>query len=128
MNKKNIFAVLLCLMIATGASAQEYLKWSVEIKYDSVQSLDGKYFAVKDNGKWGVVKDGKSILPCRYDYIDALGDDVITFVQDGKAGFADTEGNILIEASYPANVDIQTEDKTQLNLFDQGSCIVFDNG
>ena len=37
MNKKNIFAVLLCLMIATGASAQEYLKWSVEIKYDSVQ-------------------------------------------------------------------------------------------
>ena len=128
MNKKNIFAVLLCLMIATGVSAQEYLKWSVEIKYDSVQSLDGKYFAVKDNGKWGVVKDGKSILPCRYDYIDALGDDVITFVQDGKAGFADTEGNILIEASYPANVDIQTEDKTQLNLFDQGSCIVFDNG
>lgn len=128
MNRKNIFAALLCLLAATGVSAQEYLKWSVEIKYDSVQSLDGKYFAVKDNGKWGVVKDGKSILPCRYDYIDALGDDVITFVQDGKAGFADTEGNILIEASYPANVNIQTEDKTQLNLFDQGSCIVYDEG
>ena len=49
MNKKNIFAVLLCLMIATSASAQEYLKWSVEIKYDSVQSLDGKTTA---NGEW----------------------------------------------------------------------------
>lgn len=128
MNRKNIFAVLLCLLAATGVSAQEYLKWSVEIKYDSVQSLDGKYFAVKDNGKWGVVKEGKTILPCRYDYIDALGDGVITFVSDGKAGFADTDGNILIVPSYPANVNIQTEDKTQLNLFDQGSCIVYDEG
>lgn len=128
MNRKNIFAVLLCLLAATGISAQEYLKWSVEIKYDSVQSLDGKFFAVKDNGKWGVVKEGKTILPCRYDYIDALGDGVITFVSDGKAGFADTDGNILFEASYPANVNIQTEDKTQLNLFDQGSCIVYDEG
>lgn len=128
MNRKNIFAVLLCLLAATGVSAQEYLKWSVEIKYDSVQSLDGKYFAVKDNGKWGVVKEGKTILPCRYDYIDALGDGVITFVSGGKAGFADTDGNILFEASYPANVNIQTEDKTQLNLFDQGSCIVYDEG
>lgn len=128
MNRKNIFAALLCLLAATGVSAQEYLKWSVEIKYDSVQSLDGKYFAVKDNGKWGVVKEGKTILPCRYDYIDALGDGVITFVSDGKAGFADTDGNILIAPSYPANVNIQTEDKTQLNLFDQGSCIVYDEG
>ena len=116
-------------LMAWSANAQgDIVNLSVAIKYDSVQSLDGKYFAVKSNGKWGVVKDNKQILACEYDYIDALGDDVITFVQNGKAGFADVEGRILAAASYPLELETYTEDKTQLNLFDNGSCVVVENG
>ncbi len=122
----SIFA--LGLMTWCANAQGDIVNLSVAIKYDSVQSLDGKYFAVKSNGKWGVVKDNKQILACEYDYIDALGDDVITFVQNGKAGFADVEGRILAAASYPLELETYTEDKTQLNLFDNGSCVVVENG
>ncbi len=118
-------------LLATASlncAAQVPIRLGVEVKYDSVQSLDGSYFAVKENGKWGVVKDCNQILPCSYDYIDALGDGVISFVQNSKVGFADLEGNILIPATYPAEAELPSEDKTQLNLFNEGSCVVYQNG
>ena len=122
----SVFA--LGLMTWSVNAQSDIVNLSVAIKYDSVQSLDGRYFAIKSNGKWGVVKDNNRILACEYDYIDALGDDVITFVQNGKAGFADVDGRILAKASYPLELETYTEDKTQLNLFDNGSCVVVENG
>ncbi len=129
-NRKPIACLLLFFvaLIALPLGAQTPISLAVEIKYDSVQSLDGKYFAVKENGKWGVVKDRKQVLPCQYDYIDALGDSVITFVENGKAGFADLMGKVLIPASYPTEAPLPTEDRTQLNLFEQGSCVVYQSG
>lgn len=126
--------VRLCLGLAVALlagftlDAQQVVSLSVEVKYDSVLSLDGKYFAVKLNGKWGVEKEGHKILDCRYDYIDALGDDAITFVENGKAGFADLDGKILVEPTYPTEAPLESEDKTQLNLFLDGGCVVWQNG
>lgn len=116
------------LMTWSLNAQSDIVSLSVAIQYDSVQSLDGKYFAVKQNGQWGVVKGNEQVLACEYDYIDALGDGVITFVQNGKAGFADVDGRILAKASYPLELETYTDDKTQLNLFDNGSCVVVQNG
>ena len=125
---RNLITIISFLVLTLGLSAQNVVKLSVSVNYDSIASLDGSYFAVKSNGKWGVVKDDKQVLACEYDHIDALGDDVITFVVGDKVGFADVKGNVLLPATYPYHVENQTEEKTQFNLFDKGACVVSDNG
>lgn len=128
MKLRNLIPILSILVSTFGLSAQNVVKLSVGVNYDSIASLDGSYFAVKSNGKWGVVKDNKQVLACEYDRIDALGDDVITFVIGDKVGFADVNGKVLLSATYPYHVENQTEEKTQYNLFDKGACVVSDNG
>lgn len=128
MKMRNLITIISFLVSSCGLFAQNIVELSVSVSYDSIASLDGSYFAVKSNGKWGVVKDDKQVLACEYDYIDALGDDVITFVIGDKVGFADVKGNVLLPATYPYHVENQTEEKTQFNLFDKGACVVSDKG
>ncbi len=125
---RKLISLFCLLLLSSVIFAQNIISLNVDVLYDSVSSLDGKYFAVKSNGKWGVVKDNKLILPCEYDYIDALGDDVISFVNGDRVGFADVNGKILFPETYPAIVVSDSEEKTQFNLYDKGSCIVSDNG
>lgn len=125
---RKLISLFCFLLLSNVIFAQNIISLNVDILYDSVSSLDGRYFAVKSNGKWGVVKDNKLILPCEYDYIDALGDDVISFVNGDRVGFADVNGKILFPETYPAVVESDSEEKTQFNLYDKGSCIVSDNG
>ena len=81
---RKILSVLIAVLFSNIAFSQSVFNLCVEINYDSIFSLDGKFFAVKQNGKWGVVKDKKQIVPCQYDGIDALGDGVISFISNNR--------------------------------------------
>lgn len=121
---KKIITILITIFFTNIVFSQDIYTLSVDIKYDSIVSLDGEFFAVKENGKWGVVKNRKQILPTQFDGIDALGDGVISFVSNNKIGFADTLGNILLEATYPIEKQSYREDFSQINVFDYGAALV----
>lgn len=125
---KKIVLFLTVMLIGLQSYCQSPYRLAIEIKYDSIVSLDGNYFAVRNNNLWGVVKENKVILPCKYQAIDDLGDDVITFVENDKAGFADLQGNILIPAKYSLGTDYQRNDPSQLNVFNNGACLVYNDG
>ncbi len=121
---KKIITILITIFFTNIVFSQDIYTLSVDIKYDSIVSLDGEFFAVKENGKWGVVKNRKQILPTQFDGIDALGDGVISFVSNNKIGFADTLGNVLLEATYPIEKQSYREDFSQINVFDYGAALV----
>ena len=121
---RKILSVLIAVLFSNIAFSQAVFNLCVEINYDSIFYLDGKFLAVKQNGKWGVVKDKKQIVPCQYDGIDALGDGVISFIFNNKIGFVDTLGKVLIEPIYPVEKQTYREDKSQINIFDNGACLV----
>lgn len=121
---KKIITILITIFFTNIVFSQDIYTLSVDIKYDSIVSLDGEFFAVKENGKWGVVKNRKQILPTQFDGIDALGDGVISFVLNNKIGFADTLGNVLLEATYPIEKQSYREDFSQINVFDYGAALV----
>jgi len=61
------------------------------------------YAGVKNNGKWGLInRDGKQVLPCKYDdyFIYYSGD--IWVMLDDKWGLADSLGNEITEIKYDA--------------------------
>ncbi len=125
---KKIISILITVFFCNIVVSQSIYSLSVDISYDSIFSLDGKFFAVKQDGKWGVVKDRKQIIDCKYQGIDALGDGVISYIDNNKIGFIDTLGNILIEANYPIEKQSDREDKSQINVFDNGAALVEVNG
>lgn len=121
---KKIITILITIFFTNIVFSQDIYTLSVDIKYDSIVSLDGEFFAVKENGKWGVVKNRKQILPTQFDGIDALGDGVISFVLNNKIGFADTLGNVLLDATYTIEKQSYREDFSQINVFDYGAALV----
>lgn len=121
---KKTIIIIIAIITSCFAHSQPQYTLSVEIKYDSIFSLDGKYFAVKQSGKWGVVKDKQEIIPCIYQGIDALGDGVISIINDNKIGFIDTLGNTLLAPTYTIEKQNNTEDKSQINVYDNGACLV----
>lgn len=123
---KKIVLVLAIILVGLQTYCQSSYKITTEIKYDSILSLDGKYFAAKENGFWGVVKANDVVLPFKYEAIDALGDDMITFVKNGKIGFADIKGNVIVPEKYSIDLGYQTENANELNIFRNGSCLVID--
>lgn len=121
---KKIIITIVAILISSISIAQSVYTLAVDIKYDSVFSLDGRFYAVKQSGKWGVVKDRQEIIPCIYQGIDALGDGIISVIDNDKVGFVDTLGNLLIAPSYVIEKQIYREDKSQINVFDNGASLV----
>lgn len=128
MNMKKISLFFLLMAGYAFCGAQDLFYLSVDAIYDSVMSLDGRFFAVKKDGKWGVVRDNEFILDCSYDAIEVLGDDMITYVVDDKVGFADTNGNIKLVPTYPIIGKEDSYEEYQLNVFVDGTCLVYENG
>lgn len=121
---KKVISILIATIISSIALSQSVYTLAVDIKYDSIFSLDGRFYAVKQSGKWGVVKDRQEIIPCIYQGIDALGDGVISIINNDKIGFVDTLGNLLLEPTYVIEKTVYREDKSQINVYDNGACLV----
>lgn len=127
-NIKRLLLYFLLMIYHVVVGAQDLFYLSVDVIYDSVMSLDGRFFAVKKDGKWGVVKDNEFVLDCSYDGIEVFGDGMITYVVDDKVGFADTNGNIKLVPTYPVVGKEDSYEEYQLNVFVGGTCLVYENG
>ena len=120
---------ILLILVAAVFSLNIYAQPKFEKLYqgsEAVTSLDNDYFAVKRNGKWGVMKGRIQILDFYYDSIDVLSDGVITFIRNNQAGFADTSGNIISLADYSLETPYNRADESALNIFQSGSALVYD--
>jgi len=70
----------------------------IPIKYDKIRYLNLGRFAVKLNGKYGMInKDGRFLMPLVYDKISNFPRYILTsmIVSGNKFGIADTLGNLL---------------------------------
>lgn len=87
-------------------------QWVIRPSYDrhmvSNSTSEYKVFGVtglllvKDfNGKWGGVdKNGKTVLPFRYDGLYPYSQGLAAFKENGKWGFIDDKGQVAIPAQY----------------------------
>ena len=83
------------------------------IKYDAINTFDGKYKLTID-GKLGLAdKVGKEILPIKYDAIDTF-DGKYKLTIDGKLGLADKVGKEILPIKYDA-ID-NFDDKYKLTI------------
>ncbi|MDR0790280.1 MAG: WG repeat-containing protein [Bacteroidales bacterium] len=135
LKQRNILRILALAAVLGGSTVADCQQsigktpfyWKINLEYDEVVSLNGSFFAVRNGDKYGVVTENKVVLPCKYEAIDALGDDMISFVDKGLIGFADTLGNVRIEPKYAVKNESEIVDNFQLNTFYNGSCVVYDN-
>ncbi len=76
----------------------------VEPQYKFVDKFHGDYCIVgRDNDKMGLIdRTGREILPCIYQEVNYPSDDRIRVNVNGLYGFADTDGNIVIQPQYRA--------------------------
>ncbi|MDY6395003.1 MAG: WG repeat-containing protein, partial [Bacteroidales bacterium] len=123
MKQFNFLCVALCFFCTLHG--QSMYKLSTDFKYDSLKALDNEYFAVKENGLWGIIKGNEIVIPCKYEQIDNFGDNIVAFIQNGRVGFADINGNLIAEPQYLLEVNYNRSDKSPLNVFSNGSALVY---
>lgn len=73
------------------------------VEYDMIlPTVSNEIFIVQQNGKWGIVKEGKLICPLIYEYITHHStEDKIRFaVKDGLWGGIDIQGKVVIPFKY----------------------------
>lgn len=71
-------------------------------KYDAAQCFQFGYASVAVGQKWGIInREDKFIVQPEYDYAGNYGSEGLAgLVKDGKLGFADTTGKIVIPFKY----------------------------
>lgn len=71
-------------------------------KYDAAQCFEFGFAAVAVGQKWGIInREDKFIVEPEYDYAGNFGPEGLAgLIQDGKLGFADTAGKIVIPFQY----------------------------
>lgn len=71
-SKSNILTALLAVFAFACADAKVAI-WSVPPQYQKLQRYSGDLYLFENNGKWGVVKEGGSvILSAKYDFITPI--------------------------------------------------------
>lgn len=124
MSKKIFIFCFLCIYALFSLSQNSY-SVCLDFKYDSVFVLENDYFAIKENNLWGIAKGNQVVVPCKYEWIDAYGDSVITIVENQRAGFVDIKGNVISPAQYLLEVGFTTVYKSPLNVFSYNSALVY---
>lgn len=93
--------------------------------YDEIILIDvfayNLYLLVKRGSYFGVVTEkGKSVLPIKYDRIFNAGEFTLGIKVNGKVGFANLNGDIIVKPSFV--------DKENYNIFNDGKALVCLNG
>lgn len=123
--KKIVILLTLCFCLIS-LQAQKNCQTIIS-QADNIKVIAKDYYAVQQNGKWGVRHNDKEVLSCQYDSIDVFSDGVITFVQNSKIGFADSLGRIISPAIYLQQSPYEIADQSLLNTFENGSALVYYN-
>lgn len=122
---KKIFIFCFTSIYALCLLSQNSYSVYLDFKYDSVFALENDYFAIRENNLWGIAKGNQIIVPCKYEWIDAYGDSVITIIENQKAGFIDIDGKVISPAQYLLEVGFTTIYKSPLNVFSYNSALVY---
>lgn len=74
----------------------------VKHKYDWIYSMSNSYYAIKKNGKWGVISRNVEVVPIKYDSVQYFYGNKESFLvsQNYRWGVVDTTGNVLIPIKY----------------------------
>ena len=82
----------------------------LENNYEEIYNIySDKYFVIGENGNQQLInKDKEKVLTENFDEIKQITSTGVIYVKDGKYGFMDFEGNIIIEASYDVLNEINT--------------------
>ena len=68
-------------------------------------------------GKYGFIEDmGKSIIPCRFEYVSHFHEGLALYKENGLSGFIDKNGNIVIPAKYEHTEHIFTNGILKVRL------------
>ena len=82
----------------------------LENNYEEIYNIyNDKYFVIGENGVQQLInKNNEKVLTENFDEIKQITSTGIVYIKDGKYGFMDFEGNIIIEASYDILNEINT--------------------
>lgn len=82
----------------------------LENNYEEIYNIySDKYFVIGENGNQQLInKDKEKVLTENFDEIKQITSTGVIYVKDGKYGFMDFEGNIIIEAGYDVLNEINT--------------------
>ena len=77
--------------------------------YDFMRDFTCGYAPVLLGGKYGIVNtELESVIPCEYEYIEALSDDLFKFREDGKWGIIDKSRKLVAGPEY-VGITYETE-------------------
>lgn len=127
LSKDNIFATLKLYGSSGRFQGLKDIKGNTILPniYNDIILIDvfaySLYLLVKRGSYFGVVTGkGKSVLPIKYDRIFNAGEFTLGVKVDGKVGFANLNGDIIIKPSFV--------DKSNYNIFNHGKALVCLNG
>jgi len=69
--------------------------------YEEVRWTDGKFFAIKTGGNWGILNSqGALVVPAKFSDLYASGNELFSFVKNGKWGLINAEGLVVAPSVY----------------------------
>ena len=94
----------------------------LETKYDDIKQIygDGKYFVVKENGKWKIVDTvGGSYLSDKFTDVKSINGNIAVITKDGKYGLVSiTDEETLLDTKYQ-EIKYATNDRYIVKLNDK---------
>lgn len=72
-------------------------------KYDEVWmdvDFTDNFIGVKLNNKWGVINKERELVPCIYDDVNYISEEIVSVTKDGKEGLIDKNGRTLTAFKY----------------------------
>lgn len=90
-----------CLVDASGESISDVEYQEIKLNLDGSYNVDGIMLAKVENQFWLCDENGKQKESLKADDVDVLTEDgLIAYEINGKWGFVDTSGNVIIEPQF----------------------------
>lgn len=103
-NRRGLLTLFVLFTLLTAANAQ-VPQWRLHPKYSSIQLLGNGYYAVSNNGKYGIMNSQeKEVVPLKYDKLAPFHSNMALLYQNGRyVGYVSDQGRVKEFA--PINYD-----------------------
>lgn len=82
--------------------------WAIQPRFEAAGDFSEGIAPVRLGGKWGYIgKDGKSVIPYKYEFAALLKDGLARVALMGKYGFIDKNGEVVIPYKYAYALDFE---------------------